>query len=922
MKMGDMRCEITRLTIVLLGIFLHGLLVSAQLQLKEASAPQHVEGKGILFTFKALDAYKVYLAGDFNNWANHEWGKVTDPEFLMEKGKKGVWYKIIPLARQEYKYQFVMEAKEGQFAWKPDPHVSEKDKEGNSILDARKILPKGVSYGPLRKKAREEDKEVSGEEGPDDITEARAPQAVKGGVLFTFKAPDAVNVYVAGDFNEWANNQDGEITEDKFGMERGKTGVWHKVVSLKPGKYKYKFVVKDKNGKFNWQADPLGKEKDDWDNTLLDTRKLKEVKEGEVQEEKIGASAPKVVDGGILFSFEAPRASKVYLAGDFNNWANNDEGKITDKEFLMEKGEDGVWRKTVKLPPGAYAYKFAVDGDWQADPNVTEKDGDGNSILDTEERLEGEVIFEDEKKKTPLGNFVSDKLVFNGDIRSFLPVEREDGTNTWRFTKPEIDARLETFVDFSRFVNLWAEIGVNTGTGGAGDINIRFNRSTLKLGRGSFQLTGFYNMWTLDWKDPFHLIGKVGEFKEDFGEGQQGFQISMPLLFFDELKFLYADDNFAFTDTRAARIAKKIGPVKLGLTFKDRDFWNLLVDVPDPDGSPQLFDTHQREYLIASDFRVKIKKRYDFFGAFGYGQELLIADKTKSNQGVPDSSKVRATNKPWELQQIIRFVIGARVNPWGGLTNELSYEREIHDFSYILLNWKIRFNRLHLRNSLRRGRFKVTLSFTDYFLSIKEGSLLLSLPGVGLTLFQGIPISWASLSRYSWYNRFEHYQYLLIGYKNALFTEANIQYQAVNTEKAKLSLGLSTKMAQTYPHKEPKVIENILKFNFIYKKFQLVFDRRVITYNDNLFNLHKTFFDSYMEFGYRVNKWIRFFISYGFDPEDRYDLYKSRYTFLNDEGVNLDTAFFSFEKLGQSIFRGESSLSKGRQFNIRSEIKF
>jgi len=77
--------------------------------------------------------------------------------------------------------------------------------------------------------------------------------------------------------------------------------------------------------------------------------------------------------------------SVVYLAGEFNNWANNQTGQITDHRFAMSFDEaTGCWVKTVRLRvggpsplpwsgsiPGAYQYKFNENGSssgWIPDP--------------------------------------------------------------------------------------------------------------------------------------------------------------------------------------------------------------------------------------------------------------------------------------------------------------------------------------------------------------------------------------------------------------------------------------------------------------------------------------------------------------------------------------------------------------------------
>ena len=60
------------------------------------------------------------------------------------------------------------------------------------------------------------------------------------------------------------------------------------------------------------------------------------------------------------FYIAAPTATSVQLVGDFTNWQQ--------QAIKMIKCADGIWRKTVRLSPGAHQYRFLVDGQWQDDP--------------------------------------------------------------------------------------------------------------------------------------------------------------------------------------------------------------------------------------------------------------------------------------------------------------------------------------------------------------------------------------------------------------------------------------------------------------------------------------------------------------------------------------------------------------------------
>ncbi len=69
---------------------------------------------------------------------------------------------------------------------------------------------------------------------------------------------------------------------------------------------------------------------------------------------------------------------KVFLAGDFNSWNSNNLP-------LLGPDKNGDYFIELKLSPGAYKYKFVVDGNWLSDPLNPESVPDGfggkNSVL-------------------------------------------------------------------------------------------------------------------------------------------------------------------------------------------------------------------------------------------------------------------------------------------------------------------------------------------------------------------------------------------------------------------------------------------------------------------------------------------------------------------------------------------------------------
>jgi 1,4-alpha-glucan branching enzyme len=66
----------------------------------------------------------------------------------------------------------------------------------------------------------------------------------------------------------------------------------------------------------------------------------------------------------VNFSLKAPLVKEVILMGDFNNW--------DAESHPMEKDENGVWKVSMKIPPGKYEYKLLVDGRWRLDSGNTQ----------------------------------------------------------------------------------------------------------------------------------------------------------------------------------------------------------------------------------------------------------------------------------------------------------------------------------------------------------------------------------------------------------------------------------------------------------------------------------------------------------------------------------------------------------------------
>jgi 1,4-alpha-glucan branching enzyme len=103
-----------------------------------------------------------------------------------------------------------------------------------------------------------------------------------------------------------------------------------------------------------------------WHLTVLDCESSFAPRNSALRENKAVMAKSKIATQKVVFSHLAPGAKSVLLAGDFTEWQ---DGALALKQF---KG--GLWKKTVSLAPGRYAYRLIVDGVWRDDPQCPHRE--------------------------------------------------------------------------------------------------------------------------------------------------------------------------------------------------------------------------------------------------------------------------------------------------------------------------------------------------------------------------------------------------------------------------------------------------------------------------------------------------------------------------------------------------------------------
>jgi chromosome partitioning protein len=116
-------------------------------------------------------------------------------------------------------------------------------RESAGYADYQKLANEVLALEELREvEAAAEEPTTPEPVAPPPVT-AAAPRATPDGILFTVDAPNAFEVQIAGDFNDW--------TPERTIMEP-KGRVWRALLQLAPGRYRYRYVIDGV-----WMPDPL-----------------------------------------------------------------------------------------------------------------------------------------------------------------------------------------------------------------------------------------------------------------------------------------------------------------------------------------------------------------------------------------------------------------------------------------------------------------------------------------------------------------------------------------------------------------------------------------------------------------------------------------------------------------------------------------
>lgn len=303
---------------------------------------------------------------------------------------------------------------------------------------------------------------------------------------------------------------------------------------------------------------------------------------------------PKAVEGGILFSYEAPEANSVHLAGEFNGW------NITQNP-LTKDVKTGVWSTVYPLTEGRYEYKFVIDGEWMSGANLAvevKRDKKGN-------------LFVPEPRAGP-NTAYSGKIRFGGNVIGLMQHRRFPEEDRYRLDKPRFHIDLDWDISITKAMNAFLRAEMDSFETNQLSLNLFKSHLDFTPEWGTLRL--FNNEKNVQLDDPLRLTDKQVSLRYD------------TLEFFDQ-----PNPNRA------------LGQKAQGLNFSASPFgWielmGFYMDKSNTDRLKNIFDGKE-DTFVEDQWGVRIKRMFGEIFGLGFSQFSKTGMKwpyADSNNFFPD----------------------------------------------------------------------------------------------------------------------------------------------------------------------------------------------------------------------------------------------------------------------------------------------
>jgi len=616
-----------------------------------------------------------------------------------------------------------------------------------------------------------------------------------------------------------------------------------------------------------------------------------------------------VSDNGIIFTFDAPNAHNVYLAGSMNDW-NTTATK-------MEKNEDGIWEVILKLDAGKYTYKYVVDDNWlfDQDNSQIEDDGYGGSNSVVEVGSSGSLV-QKMVKNEGVKSTMNPKVYFVGRFISnnvFTPSEDD----RFMLQKPNNDLDLGIKVKLNSNFDVYTLLNVN-------NINeetdmwkthFKYKKAYLRLQTDLFYLTAFDHHGVVTFDDPLHILGYEGIRHYDFGYGFRGiyastndFKINLLKKYLDHslnLKLVYSDEMAeSEADIGAARITafttlNNTSDNELELKVGGASYIYRVKE------SEELLQEHN-SYEIDAEFTKKI-----FSNNWKQAMKIIVNGEFYAfkNTNLGDEDIKWMDGNTIYTGTIVEFPQALKLN-LNFKNSKISFIDVDQDF---------------MRNTISFG---FNLSLGDFSASIAENFKITEYPDSLISWSDYINYMEISDANGRWFQKFSDLsfsEYTLLGYEKASLLELKMDYHREIFGR-NFQVMYEGDIAQYDLFHQAKYIENILELQYdISKNWTFSTNTRIPFYNDEFLGLKTEFSDgddafisNYTQIAYHLSENVKLELGYGVKPQvinlvtnEYYDNGREDFMTQVVESYDLNTAYGT---LGEKIRTAEQALDDDKQF--------
>ena len=723
-----------------------------------------------------------------------------------------------------------------------------------------------------------------------------------------------------------------------------------------------------------------------------------------------------VTPGGVRFSYFAPAAREVTLAGSFNDW------NATATKMVRE--EDGTWSTVLRLPKGTHEYKFVVDGQWVTDPENPLTTGDyGNSALTLDDKGRITAAAAESASNTPY----STKIDMGGRTIALYQSRENPATGgRYELRRPSMDIDLGFDVRVNDEMDAYILTNINNQSE-----NVELYRTRMNFDRGHLDyrseglfVRGWDNFDVGTWEDPMHLVGDVGIYHHAFGFGTQGVTgsrdfgpVNARLLYADRFEdggqgtpaydgFFDAtessgtvadvpawtlapgDDRLRFSrtvtsayrftataadqDVAAARFTGHVGPLELGASGRlDRGYnpsnYGFLDDFRDTDLTASIFtgvaadtgsvravtalrtiyprgteqwkgaglDAAWPDVAAGVDLAVEgLFGRSEFTGRGGRRDRVALATLPESLSASPDPFGSLAVlqetpealpDRAFTLDESWRAHVGAAGIPAPfGIRARGSVEVESHDLDPRATG---------LTKSITNRAWK-------YIADVRREVAWRGRPvdlGLGLEAWDFRYDPKAPWDTQLWFDRRnfwleagEHvvaYERLVfLGGEDAVFWRPHVGYDVWRAPDIRLEYDGT--IAASGFDREPKYVQSLVRATWtIRPRWTFGTDLRFVKYNDPVLDLNDAYNETFVALKHVVKEGIEVSLGYGVDPwvlDGPVNEYASigRDAYLFGLGANAETARTNFLGLRDRILGAESALANARLFQLQAIVRF